>query len=117
MFTVLVCGGRDYNDKAKVFETLDSIHGRSTIDVLVQGGARGADLLGARWTFFTAPPVEMHEYRADWGKYGKRAGFVRNQTMLNSENVNLVVAFPGGNGTADMVARAKRANIPVVEIK
>ena len=53
----------------------------------------------------------MKNIRLDWKKYGKKAGPLRNQQMLEEGKPDLVVAFPGGNGTADMVRRAKKANI------
>lgn len=44
---------------------------------------------------------------------GKAAGPIRNQRMLDEGKPDLVVAFPGGRGTADMVRRAKAAGVPV----
>lgn len=54
--------------------------------------------------------VEVHP--ADWGRYGKAAGPIRNQEMLES-GIDLVIALPGGRGTADMVRRAEGAGVPV----
>lgn len=55
-------------------------------------------------------------YPANWLKYGRMAGAMRNQQMLDEEEVDLVVAFPGGKGTADMVRRARAAGIEVREV-
>jgi len=56
-------------------------------------------------------------YPADWETYGRAAGPIRNQKMLDSEQINLCVAFPGGAGTADMVARCKKAHrFDVIEV-
>lgn len=49
-------------------------------------------------------------------KYGKSAGPIRNQTMLDDGKPDLVLAFPGGRGTADMVAKAEKHGIPVRRI-
>lgn len=58
---------------------------------------------------------------ADWKKHKKAAGPIRNQLMLDSEIEHieecLLVAFPGGKGTADMVRRAMRFGIEVEDIK
>ena len=53
--------------------------------------------------------VKPHE----WAKFGKRAGPMRNARMLAEFNPELVIAFPGGRGTADMIARAKKARVSV----
>lgn len=62
-----------------------------------------------------ARDILIEEYPAEWDKHGKAAGFIRNQDMLDS-GVDVVVAFPGGRGTADMVRRARKAGVEVVEI-
>lgn len=105
---VLVCGGRDYNNYERVTEELQDV---GDISLLIQGGARGADSCGARYA--NAHGIPVREFRADWGKYGKRAGPIRNQQMLDEGAPDLVVAFPGGKGTADMVLRAEKACIRV----
>ena len=52
-------------------------------------------------------------YEAQWDKYGKAAGAIRNQQMLDEGKPELVVAFPGGRGTEDMVNRAKKAGLGI----
>lgn len=113
---VLVCGGRDYKDKDFVFDVLAEQHdilGR--IDVIIQGGARGADTFAAQWAASRAVP--NWEFKADWERYGRGAGAVRNGIMLKDGKPQLVIAFPGGNGTQDMVVRAKKAGLPVVDYR
>lgn len=111
---VLVCGGRDYEDKDAVFAALDAIHAATPITRLVHGGARGADSLGALWAL--ANGVFAAGYPAQWAQHGKAAGVIRNQQMLDSEPVELVVACPGGRGTADMVRRAKGRGVRVMTV-
>lgn len=110
---VLVGGGRAYNDEKTVFAMLDSIHAVSPITVLVSGNARGADTLGECWA--ESRGIEVRRYPADWSRYGKAAGAIRNQQMLDFERPDLVVLFPGGAGTRDMMRRAKRAGIPMFD--
>lgn len=114
---VLVCGGRDYDDEHKVFWELDNLVDESPTKSLtvIEGGARGADALAARWTDRNYLISGHEQYPADWKKHGKAAGPIRNQEMLDAQP-DLVLAFPGGKGTADMVERAKKAGIPVREI-
>lgn len=109
---VLACGGRDYADREKVYEVLDEVRAASGISVLIEGEAAGADTLAKTWALRRGVPVER--YPADWTKYGRGAGPIRNQRMLDEGRPDLVVAFPGGRGTADMVDRAKAAGVPVM---
>lgn len=104
---VLVCGGRTYDDANRVKLELDKLH----ITRLVHGGARGADHLADCWA--DANGVEKGVYKI---RRPREDGYRRNQRMLEAEQPHMVVAFPGGNGTADMVRRAKRAGILVKEI-
>lgn len=112
--TVLVCGGREFNNKELLYAALNKIHDERGITRIVHGGARGADSIGALWALFKG--VYSAGYPAQWGIHGKAAGAIRNQEMLDVEKVDLVVACPGGNGTADMVRRAKKAGVTVMEL-
>lgn len=82
--------------------------------VIIAGGAKGADSAAA--DFAVVSFCQLQEFKADWNKHGKAAGAIRNQQMLDEGKPDLVVAFPGGRGTADMVRRAKKAGIEVREI-
>lgn len=124
---VLVCGGRNYDNYEHVRDVLykfcDDHNLWSTPDrdgnkmplgiTIIHGGARGADSLADQWAVVNWVPFE--EYKADWKTYGKAAGAIRNQRMLDEGKPDVVIAFPGGTGTADMIRRAKRAGIPVHE--
>lgn len=109
---LIVCGGRDWRDAGAVDRVLTVAHERRNIAMIITGGAKGADSLAARWAhanaipYLTVPP--------NWEKHGDAAGPIRNQWMLD-QVVDGVIAFPGGAGTADMVARAKKAGVPVWE--
>lgn len=113
---VLVCGGRDYSDYDTVIDVLNDVEMTfGPIKAIIHGGASGADLLGSRWGFATGRSVMP--FKANWNLHGKAAGPIRNQLMLDKAKPDLVVAFPGGKGTADMVARAKAANVKVIEVE
>jgi hypothetical protein len=106
---VLVCGGRDFNNYDLLNDTLLSrVPATATI---IQGGARGADRQAAHWARENDRSVE--EYPADWEKYGKRAGYLRNKQMLEEGKPDLVIAFPGGKGTDMMIKLAVDAGVPV----
>jgi hypothetical protein len=111
--TVLVCGGRDYINRDLLWAILDCAHTIDPIETLVSGMARGADTLAANWASKSGIPVAA--FPADWKRHGKQAGPIRNQEMIDKGEPDIVLAFPGGVGTKDMVRRAERAGIPVVE--
>lgn len=111
---VLVCGGRDYRDWESAYKVLDAAHYANPIECLIHGAARGADSIAADWAESRLVPIEP--YPADWKRDGRGGGPVRNQRMLDEGKPHMVIAFPGGAGTADMVKRAEKAGIPVVKI-
>jgi hypothetical protein len=89
---------------------LDRLHREDAIRVLIHGGARGADLMAARWA--SDRGVTAAECKAQWHRYGQRAGPIRNADMLSLQP-DLVVAFRGGNGTAHMCSIAAAAGVKV----
>lgn len=112
---VLICGGRDFNNFDQVKKVMDDIHARTSVELVISGKARGADSLGEKWAIENNIPVDP--YPANWNDHGKAAGPIRNQQMLDEGKPDLVVAFPVGNGTRDMINRSKRANVRVFEVQ
>jgi len=138
---VLVCGGRDFGniknrdrsdfvekeqeylfgkDKLEEFAIENSIYYNPDdnwlpFDIeIITGMASGADSIG--WDWATANWCKVHEYPADWKQHGKSAGYIRNKQMLEEGEPDIVIAFPGGKGTAMMIKLAKDAGIEVKEI-
>lgn len=110
---VIVCGGRHFNNIAFVWRSLDKLHAVTPITELLHGAATGADLSAKEWAM-TKPGIKRFKSKADWKKHGPAAGPIRNSHMLTWKP-DMVVAFPGGKGTADMVSKARQAGIPVHE--
>jgi SLOG family YspA-like protein len=110
---VLVCGGRDFGDAAFVMDTLNRLHAQKPIAMVIHGGALGADTAAGLWAFGRG--IDNRAFPAEWTAQGRSAGPRRNQRMVNEGKPDLVVAFPGGRGTADMVRRARKAGIDVLE--
>lgn len=110
---VAVTGGRDFTDRAFIHRVLDAFHAKKPISVLIHGDARGADKLSASWA--KAVGVEVLVFPADWERYRNRAGPVRNRQMLREGLPDIVIAFPGGSGTKDMVSAAGAANVKVLD--
>lgn len=105
---VIVCGGKDYHDYQRVCEELDNMEPKITF--VIEGGALGADRLARKWAIERG--IEYQTVEANWQKYGRSAGPIRNQAMLDM-NPEMVIAFPGGVGTGDMVKRANRKGTKV----
>jgi len=106
---VLVCGGRNFDDAERVAIALNGI----TPTEVAQGGASGADYLALAWCRRHGIPCRT--YTADWESDGRAAGPLRNQAMLEDFRPDMVLAFPGGNGTRDMVRKARKAGVKVCE--
>lgn len=111
---VLVCGGRDETRKDIVHTWLHEMDKEVEITGMITGGATGVDTFAAEWAKLNNIPCTV--VKADWEKYGKRAGPIRNTIMLNMFP-DVVVAINGGRGTAHTVSEAKKRNIGVVEIR
>lgn len=114
MQRVIVCGGRDYFDRRSLYMVMDAAHRACPIELLIAGGAAGADALAVDWAGMAG--VKSKVFPADWEGEGRAAGPKRNQRMLDEGKPHMVIAFPGGRGTADMVRRARSADVPVTVI-
>ncbi len=112
----LVCGGRTFNDYEwmnEVLSSLTDIH-EEKITTVIHGCASGADTLAGQWARENNIPVV--EFPANWSMHGKAAGPIRNKQMLVEGKPDVVVAFPGGVGTANMVRQAKQTKTVVIEL-
>jgi hypothetical protein len=112
---VLVCGSRFYTHYSRILQYVRGLEDA----VIIAGGARGADTLAVKAA--KACGFTFREYPANWAKYGKKAGPIRNQTMLDMESPDIVVAFhediDSSKGTKDMVSRARKSGVPVLIFK
>jgi len=110
---VLVCGSRGWTDETRIFQRLSLLPFGTEI---ISGAASGADSLAAmvaQTLGFT-----VREFPADWNRYGRSAGFMRNFEMLN-QRPDLVIAFWDGQsrGTAHTIRGARARAIPVEVIQ
>ena len=111
---VLVCGGRRFSNQRLLNDFLTELDTASPIGTIIHGPARGADSLAGQWAKRNGKPLDV--YPADWDRHGRAAGHIRNREMLDKGKPTLVVAFPGGPGTANMVRIATTAGVPVKEV-
>jgi len=112
---VLICGDRNWEDHGMIYEVLTTLlRIRESYTTIVHGAARGADRMAGDIADDIGLQAEPH--RAKWDQYGRSAGPIRNQEMLDS-GIDLVLAFHDdlehSKGTKDMVRRAKKAGVPV----
>lgn len=113
---VLVCGGRDFGNAHWLYTVLNDLKRREVIDCIIEGDAPGADRMAGFWA--KKNRIDLKLYPANWSKYGKAAGPIRNQHMLDAGKPDLVIAFPRadgeyGSGTQDMMRRASEAGVTV----
>lgn len=112
---VLICGGRDFDDWGLFTQAMIDVSNKEggPITTIISGGARGADTFAQRLA--KGWKIDFEKYPADWEQYGRAAGHIRNQQMLDEGKPDLVIAFPGGRGTANMIERAKKAGVKVIQ--
>jgi len=99
---VAVIGSRTFENYTKLESVLDQYD----ISEIISGGARGADSLAELYALNKNIPVKI--FKADWSKYGKAAGFIRNKDII--DNCDIVIAFWDGKskGTQHSINLAKK---------
>ncbi len=114
IFRVIIAGGRDFSDYNMLRKTMDALLCNVSKDndiVVVCGMARGADTLGEQYAKLRGYKVDY--YPADWNRFGKAAGFIRNEQM--AQNADALVAFWDGKsrGTKSMIDLGKQYQLGV----
>lgn len=113
---VLVTGSRDWERRARLNHTLDMFMESEGVSVIIEGEARGADRLAREWAEGKGIPVLP--FPADWERYGRSAGPIRNRQMLVDGKPDVVIAFhpdiETSKGTKDMVRQAEKAGVRVI---
>jgi hypothetical protein len=118
---ILVTGSRNWTSVSRIADALDhAVDDFARMEklvcapILVHGGCKGADLIAAE--YWLGRLVE--EYPADWDTFGKAAGPIRNQQMVDlGADICLAFPMPDSRGTWDCVRRAREAGIPVKVIE
>lgn len=109
----IVAGGRDFKPSQEHLEWLSEVCQRLNVTHIISGGCRGADTLGER--FARDNGFDLSVFYAEWDKYGKAAGPMRNRKM--AEHADVCILFPGGAGTRSMLKCAKECNLHIEEWK
>lgn len=108
---VIIAGGRNFNDYEILRQFCDTILSTHTNIEIVSGTANGADKLGERYA--EEYGYSISKFPADWNRYGKKAGYLRNAQM--AEYADVLIAFWDGKskGTKHMIDLAHRSNLKV----
>lgn len=134
MKTMLVCGGRYYGrvpfgaprDQSRIYEerarkeafvlyeALDHLKRDRDVRKVISGGAPGADDLANRWAVSRC--IQSVVVKAEWKRFGKGAGPIRNRAMIELKP-DFVVAFDGGDGTLNMIDIAREAGVEVIDYR
>lgn len=129
---VIIAGGRDYRMDALDWRRLDALHAADPshlgchgaplgpVTVVYEGEAKGADIGGREWA--RSRRIPFVPFPANWTLHGKPAGPIRNGEMLAGKApgmgpAELVVLFPGHEGTGDMYDQATALDIPVLDLR
>lgn len=109
---VLVCGSRGWKDEEAIVWKLDQLLAEHDDLELISGGAVGPDTMAFGWAMDNAVPITVME--PDWQKYGRRAGIIRNDQMLDT-SPDLVLAFWDGKskGTKHTIDSAHKRQITI----
>ena len=110
---LIIAGGRDFQDYDLLCDRADAIVEKVPADdiVILSGMAAGADSLGVRYA--EAQGLNIDPFEADWDKYGRAAGAIRNHHMAVS-GTHLLAFWDGESpGTANMIAQARHHRLHV----
>lgn len=110
---VIVCGSRHGHPRAELILDQWLSEPRTSMVQVITGGAKGVDTQAAEWAGRNG--LMSVVVPAPWEVHGRAAGPIRNSWMLLL-NPDLVIAFPGGKGTANMVGQALSHSVEVREV-
>jgi len=110
---IAFAGGALCNDHQRIWAVLDHVHAKHADMVLLHGGTpRGAEKIAAAWA--DARKVAQIVFKPDWTRWAKAAPFKRNDALLESLPIGLIV-FPGSGVTDNLADKAKRLGIPLLD--
>lgn len=110
---VIIAGGRDHAPTPDEERCVRAVLAHNKATEVVSGGARGVDLWGENLAGLLGLTVKR--FPADWERHGRSAGPIRNKQM--ADYADALIALPGGRGTANMVATARRLDLKVFDLR
>ena len=104
-----IVGSRDFYNYTYLENLLDPI--KEKIEWIISGGAKGVDSLAEKYAARNQIPFLL--FPANWERYGKRAGFLRNQQIVDAADYMLAIPTLQSRGTRDSIRRAEIKGIPI----
>jgi|BioPla2DNA2_1021312.scaffolds.fasta_scaffold39782_4 hypothetical protein len=111
MFKIIVAGSRTFNDYTYLKKSLDKLLVNKTSITIISGTARGADQLGERYAQENG--YNLLKFPADWDKYGKSAGYKRNEEMAKVADACVVFWDGQSRGSKHMIDIAQKYNLKI----
>lgn len=106
---VAIVGSRGYVSTIEMFKSLDALRAKLDITHIITGGARGVDTLAEKYG--RERGIEVTIIKPEWDKYGKAAGFVRNEEIMNNSEVAVIFWDGISRGTEHALAYAKAQRV------
>jgi hypothetical protein len=108
-------GGMDCNDHREIWAALDKVHAKHADMVLLHGGSpKGAELIAAKWA--DTRKVQQIAFKPDWSRHAKAAPFKRNDQLLDTLPIGVVV-FPGSGISDNLADKARKLGIPLFDFR
>lgn len=107
----VIAGGRDYHGTPEAYKWLRDALIENEVTKVLSGHCTGADFIGEQAA--VGMDLELELFPADWLKFGRAAGPMRNQLM--AALADICILFPGGRGTADMERRARKEGCKIIK--
>ena len=108
-------GGMDCNDHRRIWDALDKVHAKHPEMVLLHGGSpKGAELIAAKWA--DTRKVQQIAFKPDWTKHAKAAPFKRNDQLLETMPIGVIV-FPGSGISDNLADKARKLGIPLFDFR
>ena len=108
-------GGPDFNDHRVVWDALDRVHAKHPDMVLLHGASpKGAELIAAKWA--DARSVTQIAFKPDWDRHKRAAPFKRNDALLDTLPIGLMV-FPGTGISDNLADKARKLGIPLFDFR
>lgn len=112
---IIIAGSRNFNNYALLKEKVSELIDHTDDNVIISGGAKGADTLGEKFAYES--DMKLVKMPANWEKFGKSAGYIRNEQMAvyaSKKNGKLIAFWDGeSKGTVHMIKLARKYNLEV----
>ena len=107
-YRLAVVGSRGFEDFDLFVKIIDRLRLTKEIDAIISGGAKGVDSMAEHYADVNGIPTEI--FLADWDKYGKGAGYIRNKTIWDNSDIGIAIWDGVSKGTKHSFDLARKQN-------